>query len=93
MSNVIGSTLSINSEETGFDYIQIPAISPRNDDEVREMVTQWAEYYFANSSAWLIPNIMLAIVTGTSSKWIVPITNYDGPTGEFEHVELEVFRA
>lgn len=90
---IIGSNLYIKSEETSLVHIQIPAISPRNEEEVRETVTQWAEYNYANSSVWLIPNVMQAIVSGTSTKWIVPIMSYDGPTGEVEHVELEVFRA
>lgn len=93
MTKIIGSTLSLISAETGTETVQLPPATPANGAELESIVTEWAEYNYANSSVWLIPNIMHAIVTGTSTEWIVPIMSYDGPTGERERVTLDVIRA
>lgn len=93
MTKIIGSNLSLISRESGTETVQLPVITPGNGEELETIVTDWANYNYANSSVWLIPNIMHAIIAGKSTTWIVPIMSYDGPTGDVERVSLDVIRA
>lgn len=93
MNKVIGANLHITNENGMEAHIQLPAPTPTNGELLTNLITGWANYNYANSSAWLIPNILFAVTTSTSTKWVVPITNYDGPTGETELVTLDIIRA
>lgn len=93
MTKPVGINITLHDNTGIFEKIQLPAFDGTNGGLISGDVNDFFTDNYANSSAWIIPNVMHAIISNRSIELVIPLQSYNGLTGETELLRLDVVKA